>query len=504
VKRPVCLRGTTRPTHNYKSTNKFSYPGNYLMIIRNTIYNLLGLGLPLIVAIFTIPILLDSLGYARFGVLTLVWALVSYVSLLDMGLGRALTFELSVINKKRKFWRIPKIIGTTYILMSIIGFVLCVAVFIFAEPLANLIKDLDDYEEVIDTLYIMSITIPFVIISSGSRGILETQARFDIINLIRIPVGVFTFLGPVLVIWFWQARIDYIAIFLLLVRAASAVLYFIYAQNSLPAKQRRLQVDLRYVKSLLFNGGWMTVSNIISPIMGYVDRFLIGSMISGASVAFYATPQEIVTKLWIIPGALSAVLFPIFSSSVKNHKETNRLYRDSIQATFMIILPLCGFLILFEQEIMAYWISNDFARESRHILALLAIGILINSLAIIPFTLIQGAGKAKVTALVHLAELPFFVLAIWWLLIEFGVIGAAFAWVLRLIVDTALMLYLASKISGEKSIDQSSLFKYILVIFIALFSLIVEIDFLPKIIILSLSIFFMMYLLLLLRKKNRV
>ena len=45
-----------------------------MMLLRNTLYNFLGLGLPLLVAIVTIPVLIESLGLDRFGILTLIWA----------------------------------------------------------------------------------------------------------------------------------------------------------------------------------------------------------------------------------------------------------------------------------------------------------------------------------------------------------------------------------------------------------------------------------------------
>jgi O-antigen/teichoic acid export membrane protein len=41
-------------------------------VLRNTFLNLLGLGLPLVVAIITIPLLIASLGVERFGILTLI------------------------------------------------------------------------------------------------------------------------------------------------------------------------------------------------------------------------------------------------------------------------------------------------------------------------------------------------------------------------------------------------------------------------------------------------
>src|SRR2546429_7267465 len=61
------------------------------LLARNAVWNLLGNGAPMVVAVVCIPILIRGLGKERFGVLTLAWALIGYASLFDLGLGRALT-----------------------------------------------------------------------------------------------------------------------------------------------------------------------------------------------------------------------------------------------------------------------------------------------------------------------------------------------------------------------------------------------------------------------------
>ena len=65
------------------------------LLIRNTAFNLAGQGVPLIAALVAIPWLIHGLGADRFGVLTLAWAAIGYFSLVDLGLGRALTHAVA-------------------------------------------------------------------------------------------------------------------------------------------------------------------------------------------------------------------------------------------------------------------------------------------------------------------------------------------------------------------------------------------------------------------------
>ena len=59
-------------------------------ISKNTAINMVGAILPLLLTLFTIPRYLRLIGDVRFGVLAMVWLLLSYFAIFDMGLGQQL------------------------------------------------------------------------------------------------------------------------------------------------------------------------------------------------------------------------------------------------------------------------------------------------------------------------------------------------------------------------------------------------------------------------------
>ncbi len=61
------------------------------LLARNTLLNLIGQGLPLVVAVITIPFIIHGLGIERFGLLSLAWVVLGYFAIFDLGLGRATT-----------------------------------------------------------------------------------------------------------------------------------------------------------------------------------------------------------------------------------------------------------------------------------------------------------------------------------------------------------------------------------------------------------------------------
>jgi O-antigen/teichoic acid export membrane protein len=423
------------------------------MLIRNTLYNLLGLGLPLLVAIGSMPVLIHSLGDARFGMLTLIWAVVSYFGLFDLGLGRALTQQLSVLIAEKREQDISPLVYTSLLLLTGLGSFAGVLMWSGAAWGAQRISYNGDVNEIIGSVQVMAVAMPFIVLTSGLRGILEAKSAFGIINLIRLPMGIFTFIGPLVVVLWYKNDLVAVTIVLTVGRVVACMVHAYYAVRSLPGMfgDRRYRPEL--VKTLLVSGGWMTVSNIVSPLMGYLDRFLIGATISAAAVAYYVTPNEIVTKLWIVPGALTAVLFPRFAADlIENSRDSALLFRKAVTILFLAIFPITLFTAAYAKEILQLWINPAFAEKSYILMQVFSFGVLINCLAHIPFTLIQSVGKARVTALIHTAELPLFAIALWLSATHLGLIGAVFAWLARMLIDTIIMFVQAGKIVDRRSI----------------------------------------------------
>lgn len=413
----------------------------------------MGLGLPLIAAVFTIPVLIATLGEARFGLLTLIWAVVSYFGLFDLGLGRALTQQLAIVIAKKEPLRIGPLLGTALLMMMALSLLAGFIMAICAPWGVGLINAVPNRQETIYAVYAMALAMPFIVLTSGFRGVLEACHAFGIINIIRVPMGLFTFIGPLLVIY-WQPRLDFIAAVLSAGRVIACLVHGYFAWQVLPKQHGPIIWESKLLKPLCISGGWLTVSNVISPFMGYIDRFIIGAIVSASAVAYYSTPHELVTKLWIFPGALTSVLFPTFVAQMSQRDPlTWGIFRKAVHWLYVALLPVTVAIAIFASELLSLWINIEFAVHSAPLLQIFAFGIFINCIAHVPFTLIQGAGLARLTAIIHTAELPFFLVALLWLTSIYGVIGAAVAWLLRMLVDTALMFAVSATLLGRRVKD---------------------------------------------------
>jgi O-antigen/teichoic acid export membrane protein len=105
--------------------------------------------------------------------------------------------------------------------------------------------------------------------------------------------------------------------------------------------------------------------------------------------------------------------------------------------------------VLFARDGLRLWLGASFAEHSTLSLQLLAVGILINSMGHIPSILVQSAGRPDLSAKLKLLEVPIYLAFTWWLILHYGINGAAFAWVLRALMDSSLLFYVSRRwVSG--------------------------------------------------------
>jgi O-antigen/teichoic acid export membrane protein len=412
---------------------------------RSTVANLAGLALPLLVALFAMPVLTRGLGTDRFGVLTLAWVVLGYFSLFDFGLGRAMTKLVAEKIGLGEEEAIPTLVWTSLALMAVLGLVGAVLAFAISPWLVYDILRIPDRLEAesLRSFYLLAVSIPIVTSTAGLRGVLEATQRFDLVNAVRIPLGAFTFLGPVAVLPFSRSLVP-IVLVLLLGRAVAWAAHLLLCFRVLPTLRSRPILDLVSAVPLLRFGGWISVSNIIGPLMVTLDRFVIGAMVSVSAVAYYTAPYEVVTKLWMIPAALTSVLFPAFAAAwVRDQARAAHLFRQAVKYTFLLVFPVTLVIVTLGHEGLTLWLGSQYAEKSTRVLQWLAIGVFLNCLAQMPFALIQAAGRPDLTAKLHVAELPFYLISLWLMLRAFGIEGAAIAWAVRCLADSAALFAIA-------------------------------------------------------------
>jgi O-antigen/teichoic acid export membrane protein len=416
-------------------------------IVKNTFFNLVGQIIPILAVIVGLPVLIKYLGVERFGLLSILWMMMWYSSMLDLGLGRTTTKFVSELLAQSKLSEIPKIVWSSVSIQIVVGLLIGIILYnISPIVVVSILKVSANYvNETKLAFYFISIAVPLILVSTSLQGVIEAYQRFDIVNFVlitmKLGVLIFSIVGAVLNLGL-SGIIFMIVIFRLLI-----ILILGFIDLKLCPELKSFSVDFKTFSKLLSFGGWLTLSNIVIPVLTYVDRFLISYFLSASVLAYYTAPFEIVQRMWIVPVSLTMTLFPAFSAfkAMESQDKLENAFTRAIKYTFLILFPVVFIIVVFSSEILNLWLGADFSARSSVIFQLLSFGFLISSISGFPIILLQSYGRPDLVAKVSLFELLLYLPLVSLLIHKFNLEGAAFGWVLRSLAEGLILFYFVFK-----------------------------------------------------------
>lgn len=426
-------------------------------LLSNTAWNLAGQVLPLAVGVLTLPWLIRLVGLERFGFISLVWVLVGYASIFDFGIGRALIRTVAAHLAAGDQVRAEASAHAGLLFLTLFGVTLAA---LLAPASAWLVVSAlklpaELVPEAVPATVMLAASLPFVMLTTGLGGLLSAHQRFKALNLIRIVMGVAGYLAPVTVA-LWSNRLDAVVAVMLVLRVLGTLLHALVCFSQCQWRPRLAWPTAEASCELFRLGGWIAVSNVIGPMLSYLDRLLLGVLVPMRSVAIYATPYDVVSKSLILPSSIVASLFPLASGVERGSVSARGMLRDSVRLLFVVMVPTTFLFMTLARPGLESWLGHEIAEQGAGVMQILVVGILFNALAQGPAMLVQAAGEPRWMAKLHLVELPVFIAILWLLTSRFGILGTAVASCLRHAVDAAVVFWLAYRRVTFSTIDWRS------------------------------------------------
>ncbi len=407
-------------------------------VLANSGWSLAGSALPILVLLVTVPLYLEQVGAARYGALAISWLLIGYFGQADFGIGRAVTRRLAALSGSHAAQR-AGIVSSGLIVTAVIGVLGAASVYVlggwfFAVPFE---VETRLQTELLASLAIIAIGAPVVGIIGLASGSLMGLDRFRPVAMGNMVGSSLTQVLPLLAVFFVSSHLAVLI-------AASLVARLVHLAVLLPAVRSSVFSGQRFLPSsaeargLLKFGKWVMVSALVGPLMIVLDRFAIGGVLGAVAVAAYTIPFQIASRTMILPSAFMQALFPQFSADQGNSDASRpALY---VTATASLFAPVAIALICLAEPLLALWLGAELDARSVAVAQIVMAGFWINAVGAVPFTLLQARGEARFTAMLHLAELPFYLAALLLLGQAYGLAGMAAAFALRCAADCVILL----------------------------------------------------------------
>ena len=403
-----------------------------MRILKNSLLNVIGYLIPGLLSIPILGYMSRALGVEEFGYLSIILAVVGYASIFDVGITRSVIREVALYKNNNS--EVKKILSTSTIVVALLGILASTIIILLGTQIASYLK-VSTYilNEFTYSIYIATVSIPIFLITQVFSSLLEGKQEFARLNIYRAFSGTIIVLFPAIALLFQKSLLA--AVFgLLISRIISMLLIFYYSKGY----SLNFYFDREVFKRLLNFGGWIAISNIISPIMSYFDRFILSNHLGGNVVGYYTAPSEAISRLGILPSAIAKTIFPMMSAN--NSHENILVKKQAYLLVLFAIVPIASIFLFFAKDIITLWLGKDFSVNSIEIFQILIFGLAFNAFAQVPFTSIQARGLSKITAYIHLFEFIPYLILLLTLIYFYGLIGAAWAWTIRMFIDLLVLL----------------------------------------------------------------
>lgn len=409
-------------------------------VAQNAVWNVCGTLVSVVVGLLALPVLLHALGAARLGVFTLALGLIGFSGLFDLGLGRSLTQTVSsALGLGRPRSAVAALMWKVMRLLAVFGVFWLTVLWFFVPWVVTHLFHLQDSlaAETVFGLRAVALSLPFTLVAAGAMGSLEGLQEFRGVSMRRAILSVAQF-GLPTVVALWRPDVGWAIAALAMSRALGVVVWLRLLRRSVPLVPG-VTSDPTDFRQLLRFGGWLSLSNIVGPLMAYADRFYLASLFPPAALATYTVPYDALSRVTSLPMTAIGAVFPALAEAQARREDSAQLLSAAMAALLALMLPPLLLTMSFARPVLSLWLGQHFALPTLPIFQILILGVFANSAAHVPYALLQAHGRSDLTAKLHLAELPVFVGALLWAVSAWGVFGAAVAWTLRVVLDSALL-----------------------------------------------------------------
>jgi O-antigen/teichoic acid export membrane protein len=408
----------------------------------------------LAVALVTVPIYLKLIGPESYGMLAVLWALLGYFGFMDLGLGRAVQQRLASNSGMTQAWQ-GSLIWTALFATLLLGVFGGAAIAVLGETLLVKFVSVSSAErqESIQAIFWLSSLFPILLSNSVLSGALLARLKYVKTNQVQFFTNALGQIVPLIVAANGHTNIDALVAATLIVRSLGTAVLFIFVWKEMRLKESR-RIQSSHLKFMFNYGGWLSILSILAPALVTIDRIIIGSIAGAQAVAYYIVPYNLVFRTMVIPTSLSNAIFPRIA---RIDDDRGRALASKATCTLVAVMTLVAITgILLAQPFLQLWIGYEFSIKADGVAEIIMIGIWINSLVVAHHSRYMATNSPKAIVYIFLLEIPVYMLCLYMGLNFLGVLGAAIAWTLRVLLDTILLLRLNSELIATAKIAASS------------------------------------------------
>lgn len=368
---------------------------NYVVIILNMLVGLL----------YT-PYMLRMMGQSEYGLYSLVASVISYLTVLDLGLGNAIvryTAKFRAEGKTTEQYEMFGMFLVLYIIIGVIAFAAGLGLYFNVDTLFGATMTVEELDKarimMLFLIFNLAVTFPMSIFGS----IITAYERFvfpKVVNIIRV------ILNTVIMICLLEMGYKAVAMVVLqtVFNLLTLVINFFYCKYKLQIKVFFRNFQWGFLKEVAVYSFWIFLNVIMDRIYWSTGQFVLGAFVGTAAVAVFAVAIQLEHIYMQFSTSISSVFLPKVTGMVArndNRKEISDLFIRTGRIQYIVIALILSGFIIFGRDFINLWAGPDY--DSAYAITLLFfISLAIPLIQNLGITILQARNQMKFRSLLYI------------------------------------------------------------------------------------------------------
>jgi len=368
---------------------------NYIIIVINTVVTLL----------YT-PYMLRMLGQNEYGLYSLVASVISYLTILDLGMGNAIiryTAKFRAEGKKEEQFEMFGMFLVLYIIIGVVAVIIGGGLYFNVDAMFG--KTMTDVElgkaRIMMLILIFNLAITFPMSIFGSIITAYEQFVFPkIISIIRILLNTVTMI--------LLLHLGYKAIAMVIVQTVfnvlTLIINYLYCKHAIQIKVYFRRFNWAFLKEVAIYSFWILLNVIMDRVYWSTGQFVLGAISGTVAVSVFAVAIHLQGMYMQFSSAISSVFLPKVTAMVAKQsgdESISSLFIRTGRLQFIVMcLILCGFIV-YGKPFIVLWAGPEY--EKAYIIALLFfVSLLTPLIQNLGITILQAKNQMKFRSLVYI------------------------------------------------------------------------------------------------------
>ncbi|MEI6706193.1 MAG: oligosaccharide flippase family protein [Methylococcales bacterium] len=403
---------------------------------KNVLANYFGQAWTALMGLVFVPFYIKYLGMEAYGLIGIFTLLQAWLTLLDMGMTPTLSREMARHTAgAHSAQSIRDLLRTMEFICFGIAIFLCMVIWLSSAWLSSHWLQTEKISTVAlaQAVSVMGLVIALRFIEGLYRGAivgLQQQVWLNVVGAILASlrsigaVAVLIWIAPTIELFFlWQGIVSVITI----------LVFIVATYHHLPISKQPAQFSLLQLKTIGRFAGGMMVITLLSLLLTQVDKIILSRLLSLELFGYYTLAGMVAATLNQLITPITQAYYPRFTELLTQGDTEGliKVYHQGARLVSVLIIPATIILAFLGKKLLLLWTGNVLLTENAApLLALLALGTMLNGLMHIPFLLTLTYGWTRFSIYLNIIAVVLLVPSMIWATLCYGAMGAAWIWVI--------------------------------------------------------------------------